>query len=92
MGGGGGVASGADLQGLYLWQGDGLFVSPKPLKEVIFISILLIVQQVHQPKQLPHVVLHWCACKYIRVNTLSSMQQHVSQDCHDPHVTHLLRA
>lgn len=52
----------ANLQGLHLLQGDGFFVPSEPLKEVLFFTVLLIIQQVHQPKQLSHVVLDWCAC------------------------------
>lgn len=54
-----------DLQGLDLLQRDGFLVPSELLKELLFITILFIIQQVHQPKELPHVVLHRGTCSNI---------------------------
>ncbi len=54
-----------NLQSLDLLQRDGFLVPAKLLKEILFITILLVIQQVHQPKELPHVVLHRSTCKNI---------------------------
>ncbi len=54
-----------DLQSLDLLQSDGVLVPSKLLKELLFITILLVIQQIHQPKELPHVVLHRSTCNNI---------------------------
>ncbi|KAA6429933.1 MAG: hypothetical protein FRX49_00365 [Trebouxia sp. A1-2] len=46
------------LLSLDLLQRDGVLVPSKFLKELLFIPILFIIQQIHQPKELSHVVLH----------------------------------
>ena len=80
-----------DLQSLDLLQRDGFPVPSKFLKELLLITILLVIQQIHQPKELPHVVLHGGTCASIgsRVADCANLAVSTNHRMHHPARGHL---